>query len=158
LNPIEADHLVRSLLGTTGAAIQWGSNLFSGERPTPRARDNPLFGSFIAADVGRAPEDLFYGLKDEVDGKYKTYMDLMANGEFDKADKYFDKYENEIVAHGYISSMDSALRDINSQIRSAGKAKFGMTPDERRAEITDLQRMKNEILDGIIQMRKETGL
>lgn len=158
LNPVEADHLVRSLFGTTGAAVQWGSNLFSGERPTPRARDNPLFGSFIAADVGRAPEDLFYGLKQEVDGKYKTYMDFMNNGDFEKADKYFDKYEKEIVAHDYISSMDNALREINSMIRNIGKAKNDMTPDQRREEITYLQKQKSEILDGIIEMRKEAGL
>jgi hypothetical protein len=158
LNPVEADHLVRSLFGTTGAALQWGSNLFSGDRPSPRARDNPLFGSFIAPDVGRAPEDLFYGLKEEVDGKYKTYMDFMNHGEFEKADQYFDKHEQEIVAHDYISSMDNALREINSQIRNIGKAKNDMTGEERRAEITYLQQQKNEILDGIIQMRKESGL
>lgn len=158
LNPVEADHLVRSMFGTTGAALQWGSNLFSGERPTPRARDNPLFGSFIASDVGRAPEDLFYGLKEEVDGKYKTYMNFMNLGDFEAADKYFDKHEKEIVAHDYISSMDNALREINSQIRNIGKAKNDMTGEERRAEITYLQQQKNEMLNSIIEMRKEAGL
>lgn len=158
LNPVEADHLVRSFFGTTGAALQWGSNLFSGERPTPRARDNPLFGSFIAPDIGRAPEDLFYGFKEAVDGRYKTYMDFMNHGDFDKADKYFDKYEKEIVAHDYISSMDNALRELNSQIRNIGKAKNDMTPDERREEITYLQRQKTQILDGVNEMRKEAGL
>jgi hypothetical protein len=82
LNPIEADHLVRSLFGTTGAAVQWMSNLFSGDRPTPRSRDNPLYGSFIAAEVGRAPEDLFYSFKDNVDSRYKTYTKLLEEAKF----------------------------------------------------------------------------
>ena len=158
LNPIEADHLVRSLFGTTGAAVQWTSNLFSGDRPTPRSRDNPLYGSFIAADVGRAPEDLFYSFKDKVDGRYNTYQELLKNAKFEQADKYFDRYEKEILAHDYIASMDTSLGEINREIRSLGKANRDMTPDERRAEITEMQRLKNQILDDVIAMRKEAGL
>jgi hypothetical protein len=158
LNPIEADHLVRSLFGTTGAAVQWGTNLFSNERPTPRARDNPLFGSFISPDVGRAPEDLFYSFKDQVDSKYKTYTKLLEEAKFEQADKYFDRYTKEIDAHDYIASMDSSLAEINREIRSLGRTSQGMTPDQRRAEITELQRLKNKILDEVIIMRKEAGL
>jgi hypothetical protein len=158
LNPVEADHLVRSLFGTTGAAVQWMSNLFSGDRPTPRSRDNPLYGSFIAAEVGRAPEDLFYSFKDKVDSKYKTYTKLLEEAKFEQADKYFDRHTKEINAHDYISSMDSSLAEINREIRSLGRTSQGMTPDQRRAEITDLQRLKNKILDEVIIMRKEAGL
>ena len=158
LNPVEADHLVRSLFGTTGAAVQWMSNLFSGDRPTPRSRDNPLYGSFIAAEVGRAPEDLFYSFKDKVDSKYKTYTKLLEEAKFEQADKYFDRHTKEINAHDYISSMDSSLAEINREIRSLGRTSQGMTPDQRRAEITDLQRLKNKILDEVVIMRKEAGL
>jgi hypothetical protein len=158
LNPIEADHLVRSLFGTSGAAVQWGTNLFSNERPTPRDKDNPFYGSFIAADVGRGPEDLFYSFKDQVDSKYKTYQSLLKDAKFEQADKYFDRYEQEISAHDYISAMDNSLAEINREIRSLGRANRDMTPDERRAEITEMQRLKNQILDDVIAMRKEAGL
>jgi hypothetical protein len=158
INPIEADHLVRSLFGSTGAAVQWGTNLFSGDRPTARDRDNPLFGSFIAADVGRAPEDLFYSFKDQVDSRYKTYQSLLKDAKFEQADKYFDRYEQEISAHKYIAAMDSDLAKINREIRNLGRASRDMTPDERRAEITEMQRLKNQILDDVIAMRKEAGL
>jgi hypothetical protein len=158
INPIEADHLVRSLFGTTGAAVQWGTNIFSGDRPTPRDKDNPFYGSFIAADVGRAPEDLFYSFKDKVDGRYKTYQNLLKDAKFEQADKYFDRYEKEISAHTYISSMDSDLAKINREIRALGRTSRDMTPDERRAEITEMQRLKNQILDDVIAMRKEAGL
>jgi hypothetical protein len=33
-----------------------------------------------------------------------------------------------------------------------------MTPDERRAEIIEMQRLKNQILEDVITMRKEAGL
>jgi len=158
INPIEADHLVRSLFGSTGAAVQWGTNLFSGDRPTPRERDNPFYGSFLAADVGRAPEDLFYSFKDQVDSRYKTYQSLLKDAKFEQADKYFDRYEQEISAHKYIAAMDSDLAKINREIRNLGRASRDMTPDERRAEIIEMQRLKNQILDDVIAMRKEAGL
>jgi hypothetical protein len=158
INPIEADHLVRSLFGSTGAAVQWGTNLFSGDRPTPREKDNPFYGSFLAADVGRAPEDLFYSFKDKVDSRYKTYQSLLKDAKFEQADKYFDRYENEISAHKYIAAMDSDLAKINREIRGLGRANRDMTPDQRRAEITEMQRLKNQILDDVIAMRKEAGL
>jgi hypothetical protein len=158
LNPIEADHMVRSLFGTTGAAVQWGSNIFSGDRPTPRERDNPFYGSFIAADVGRAPEDLFYSFKDKVDSKYNTYQSLLKDAKFEQADKYFDRYEKEITAHTYISAMDNSLAEINREIRALGRTSRDMSPDERRAEIIEMQRLKNQILEDVITMRKEAGL
>jgi hypothetical protein len=158
INPIEADHLVRSLFGSTGAAVQWGTNLFSGDRPTAREKDNPFYGSFLAADVGRAPEDLFYSFKDQVDSRYKTYQSLLKDAKFEQADKYFDRYEQEITAHGYIAAMDSDLAKINREIRNLGRASRDMTPDERRAEIIEMQRLKNQILDDVIAMRKEAGL
>jgi hypothetical protein len=158
LNPIEADHLVRSLFGTTGAAVQWGTNIFSGDRPTPRDKDNPFYGSFIAADVGRAPEDLFYSFKDKVDSRYNTYQSLLKDAKFEQADKYFDRYEKEITAQTYISAMDNSLAEINREIRALGRTNRGMTPDERRAEITEMQRLKNQILEDVIAMRKEAGL
>jgi hypothetical protein len=158
INPIEADHLVRSLFGTTGAAVQWGTNIFSGDRPTPRDKDNPFYGSFIAADVGRAPEDLFYSFKDKVDSRYKTYQSLLKDAKFEEADKYFNRYEKEITAQTYISAMDSDLAEINREIRALGRTSRGMTPDERRAEITEKQRLKNQILEDVIAMRKEAGL
>jgi hypothetical protein len=158
LNPIEADHLIRSLFGTTGAAVQWGSNIFSGDRPTQRDKDNPFYGSFIAADVGRAPEDLFYSFKDKVDSRYNTYQSLLKDAKFEEADKYFDRYEKEISAHTYISEMDNSLAEINREIRALGRTSRDMTPDERRAEITEKQRLKNQLLEDVIAMRKEAGL
>lgn len=159
LNPIEADHLVRGLFGTTGAAVQWGSNIFSGERPTATARQNPLYGSFIAPDVARGNEELFYDYKKMVDNKYETYMKLLERDKADEADKYYEKHADLISARDYVTGMEVALRDLNRQIRITGEVKDKrFTPDQRREEITDLQRSKQELLEGIIQMRLDSGL
>jgi hypothetical protein len=159
LNPIEADHLVRGLFGTTGSFVQYVSNMFSDERPSPSARQNPVYGSFVAPDVARGNEDLFYDFKKRVDNKYETYMKLLERDKADEADKYFDKNEDLISARDYVTSMEVALRDINLQIRMAGEVKDKTaTPEQRRQEIIDLQRTKQEILDGIIEMRLESKL
>ena len=159
LNPIEADHLVRGMFGTTGSAVQWLSNLFSEDRPAPRAKDNPLYGSFITADVPRGREDLFYDFKGIVDNRYETFMKLLERGKDKEADAYYDKYSDLIASRDYVVGMEAALRDINRQIRNIGEIKDkDFTPEQRRQEITDLQRQKNDILDGIIQMRLDAGL
>lgn len=159
LSPIEADHLVRGLFGTTGSATQWMSNLFSEDRPAPRAKDNPLYGPFITADVPRGREDLFYDFKKTVDNRYETYMKLLERGKEQEADAYYEKHSDLIASREYVTGMEYALRDINRQIRSIGEIRDkDFTPEQRRQEITDLQRQKNDILDGIIQMRLEAGL
>jgi hypothetical protein len=159
LNPIEADHLVRGMLGTNGSAMQWLSNLFSEDRPTPSMRQNPLYGSFVSPDVARGNEELFYDFKSKVDNRYETYMKLLERDKVDEADKYFDKHENLIIARDYITSMEISLRNLNTQIRRIGEVKdTSYTPSQRREEIIDLQRSKQEILDGIVQMRLDAGL
>ena len=159
LNPIEADHLVRGMLGTNGSAMQWLSNLFGEDRPTPSMRQNPLYGSFVSPDVARGNEDLFYDFKSKVDNRYETYMKLLERDKAEEADKYFDKHGELISARDYVTGMEVALRDINRQIRMTGEVKDkSFTPDQRREEIIDLQRAKQDILDGIVQMRLESGL
>ena len=159
LNPIEADHLVRGLFGTTGSFVQYVSNMFSDERPSPSARQNPVYGSFVAPDVARGNEELFYDFKKKVDNKYETYMKLLERDKADEADSYFNKHADLISARDYVTGMEVALRDINRQIRNTGEVKDKkLSPEQRRQEIIDLQRAKQEMLEGIVQMRLDSGL
>jgi hypothetical protein len=159
LNPIEADHLVRGLFGTTGSAVQWLSNMFGEDRPSATTRQNPVYGSFVAPDVARGNEELFYDFKKMVDNKYETYMKLLERDKADEADKYFNKHADLISARDYVTGMEVALRDINRQIRNTGEVKDAkLSPEQRRQEIIDLQRSKQEILEGIVQMRLDSGL
>lgn len=159
LNPIEADHFVRGLFGTTGSAVQWLSNMFAEDRPSATTRQNPLYGSFVAPDVARGNEELFYDFKSKVDNKYETYMKLLERDKADEADKYFNKHADLISARDYVTGMEVALRDINRQIRMTGEVKDKkLSPEQRRQEIIDLQRSKQEMLEGIVQMRLDSGL
>jgi hypothetical protein len=159
LNPLETDHLMRSLGGSVAALAMWGSNLFDSERPASEMKKIPVIGQFVLKDVPRGSEDLFYDFKQRSDEKYNTWNKMMERGKDEAADKYFDEHADLISAHDYVSAMDSALKEINKQIRSAGEVKDkSYTPGERRADIDELKRLKNEMLEDIRQERKDSGL
>jgi hypothetical protein len=159
LNPIEMDHLVRGIFGTNGAVVMWGSNMLSGERPTAEQKDNPLWGGIMDRDVGRGPESLFYDLKSEVEPKQKTFMKLIEREKDEEADKYFKKHEKEIAAYEYVTGIESALKEINKEIRRVSEVRDPkFSKDDRRKEIQGLQNTKNDILEDVIQIRKEAGL
>jgi len=162
LDPIQADHIVRGIFGSAGAMAQWFSNSIgaaAGERVAPTDKQKPFVGPFLRDEVPRRNEDLFYKFKEIVDNKYGTYTKMVEREDFDAADKYLDKNSDLVESHDYITEVGTELKDINSMIRYYGEAKdTGLTPQERRKEIIDLQRLKQEVLDDVIDFRKNAGL
>ena len=159
LNPIEADHLVRGLFGTAGAAVMYGSNLFSGDRVAPQAKDNPLYGSFILPDVPRGREDLFYDLKERSDKKYETFVDLMKKQRTKEGQQYREENKALINAHGFVTQADADLKRINAEIRRISDLpEEKMSSAEKRARITKFQETKNNILEQTIKFRLRAGL
>jgi len=159
LNPIEADHLMKSLLGTVGASVMWGSNLFSGDRVEPNASANPLYGAFVSAPVPRGPEDIYYDLKDRSTKVYNTYIDLMKKGRTEEGKKYRSENEALFKAYGYTNGVEQGLKQLNAEIRRVGDLPGDkLTGAEKRERITFYQNKKNEILKDVIEYRKRAGL
>jgi len=162
LDPMEADHIIRGIFGTTGAMVQWVSNSIgaaAGERVAPTDKQAPLTGPFLRADVPRRNEDLFYDFKKLVDNKYGTYSKMIERGDDDAADAYIEKHGNVAEFYKEVNKIDSKLKEINAEIRYMGEGKdTGMTPKERRAAIIELQREKQQETEDIIEMREEAGL
>ena len=159
LNPIEADHIVRGLFGTVGAMTQWVTNSIGSiaeTRPEPSGKENPFIGTFLREEVPRGKEDLYYDLKGVVDTKYQTWKKMMERGAYEEADAFLDKNDAAISMHDYIRDTDAELKDINSEIRQLGESKDqNLSPKERRKEIDEYKRIKNEILDPVKDMRRE---
>ena len=162
LDPLEADHIIRGIFGTAGAMGQWFSNsiaVASGERVAPTDKEQPITGSFLRTDIGRRNEDLFYDFKAEVDKRYGTYAKMLEREDDKAADAYEEKHSDIIDFYQDVNKMESELKEINAEIRYYGESKdTGLTPDQRREEIKQLQLEKQEMLDDIIEMRKEAGL
>lgn len=159
LNPIEMDHLVRGLFGTAGAAVMYGSNLFSGDRVSPQAKDNPLYGSFVLPEVPRGREDLFYDLKERSDKKYETFLDMMKKQHPKEAQEYRAENKGLIAAHGFVTGADADLKRINAEIRRLSDLPAEkMSSEEKRARITKFQEQKNRILEKTIEFRLRAEL
>jgi len=159
LNPIEADHVMRGLGGTVAAAAMWGSNLFSGNRPEAEAKSNPLYGSFIAADVPRGREDLFYDLQQRTDMALETYKDLAKKQHPKEAKEWYDEHKELIVANGFTSQAAVSLKEINAEIRRLSDLpEEKMSASEKRDRITMFKEKKNQILEQTIKFRVKAGL
>jgi len=159
LNPIEADHLMKSLLGTVGASAMWGSNLFSGDRVEPNASANPLYGAFVSAPVPRGPEDIYYDLKERSTKVYTTYIDMMKKGRTEEGKKYRSENEALFKAYGYTNGVEQGLKQLNAEIRRIGDLPGDkLSGAEKRERITYYQGKKNDILKDVIEYRKRAGL
>jgi hypothetical protein len=159
LNPIQMDHLMRGLTGTVGMAVMWGSNMFSGERPTEEARKNPFYGSFIMPEVPRGNEALYYDFKERSEEAYKTYTDLAKKQHKVEAQKWFDDHKVMIQGYGYTSGVETDLKSINGEIdRLSDLPSEKMSGEEKRTRINRLKEKKNEILQDVIAMRVRAGL
>jgi hypothetical protein len=159
LNPMEADHLVRSIFGTAGAMVAWSSNLVGQAaefRPEMGLKEMPVTGAFLRPEVPRGREDLFYKLKDDTDRKYRTYMTLADRDNKAEAQAYINRHPNLIAYYEYTSEMDAQLKEINSAIRFIGETRDpSYTPELKRREIQEFLNLKQDILEGIEQFRKE---
>jgi hypothetical protein len=159
VSPIEADHLVRGIFGTAGAMAQWVTNsigVAAETRPELTPREQPITGSFMRDEVPRGREDLFYDFKELVFAKYKTWKKMVDREDYDAADAYLEKHGDVVSMYEYINSTENDLKDINVEIRRLGETKAkDMTPKERRQEIDELRRIRNEILEPVKELRRE---
>jgi hypothetical protein len=157
LNPIEADHLIRSLFGTAGALSMWASNLALGAstRPEMTLKDVPGAGRFIGPQYPRGKEDLFYDLLERTKTKHNTFEDKIKTMDVDEAIKYAEKNAGLIALHSYMTQLESDLKEINRDINQMGRGskELGLDPKERREMIDNLQNLKRSQLTGIERLR-----
>ena len=93
-----------------------------------------------------------------MDNKYGTYAKMLEREDDKAADAYEKKYSDILDLYQDVNQIDSELKEINAEIRYYGESKdTGLTPDQRREEIKQLQLEKQQMLDDVIEMRKEAG-
>ena len=157
LNPMEADHLMRSLGGTVAATAMWMSNALGNNRPTPEERNNPLYGSFVAPEIPRGREDLFYDLKQRTEVAMETYTHLMKHQDKAQAKEWFKEHVNEIKAYGFTQQAGKDLTEINAEIRRIEKLPADKAnSEEKRKRIDQLKLNKERILQDTIKFRLRT--
>lgn len=160
LNPIEADHIVRSLFGSIGSMVMWASNLM-GEaaliRPTMTDKQTPIIGPLMRNEVGRNREDLFHDLKERVEQKVQTLSTMESRDK--NTDAFEQKYDKLLSFQKDIANTQKTLDEINKEIREYETSVIkGPSPDTRARQIILLQKEKNDVLLGIERDRVEAGL
>jgi predicted RNA methylase len=154
LNPMEADHLMRGLGGSVAATAMWMSNALGNNRPTPEERNNPLYGSFVAPEIPRGREDLFYDLKQRTEVAMGTYTDLMKHQDKTEAKEWYKDHINEIKAYGFTQQAGKDIADINAEIRRIEKLPVEkMGSEEKRRRINEFKLTKERILEQTIKFR-----
>jgi hypothetical protein len=154
INPIDVDHIIKGIFGTAGALGMWASDLFTNEKPERAWNENPLIGSLMLAPTPRGREEQFYDLAERSNRAYDTWNKLQERGREDQAEVYFDKNENLIQLHDYISGANEGLKEINKEInRLSDVPASDMTAKEKREAIDYFNNQKNEILEGVIEYR-----
>jgi hypothetical protein len=157
LNPLEADHLMRGLAGSVAGIAMWGSNLFSGNRAAQEERNNPLYGSFIAPEVPRGREDLFYDLKQRSETAMGTFKDLAVKQNPKEAKQWLEVNKGLIQAYGFTEGAGKALQGINANMRRISDDKQ-LTSEEKRKQLDEYKMKKDEILEDTIKFRFKAGL
>ena len=132
--------MIRAQLGTVGALSMWFSNeIFKDQRVAPQAKENPLLGGFVGADVPRKKEDLFYDMKEATDTAYATYMNLATRDRTYEAQQFYKENKDLIAGYGYTSGVDQALKQINAEIR-----RLGDRPNDLQAVEQEISRVKED--------------
>lgn len=159
LSPIQIDHLLRGILGTTGAVIGWISNsigAIANVRPEPEERETPIKGAFLRPDIPRGREDLFYDLRSETQTKYKTWQTMLNRGKDKEANEYIKKHGDVAFMNDYSEEVSKDLQEMGQLIDMAENfVDKNYTAAQRRKDITEYKRIKNEILDSVKDIRME---
>jgi len=162
INPIEADHLIRSLTGSIGGFVQWYSNVLgeaSENRVAMSPKQYPFVGAFIKPEVPRGNLDLFYDFKNVVENKNSTFESYIRQGKTEQAKAYGKENEAIIGWYDYVQEMEKDINETNALIREIGESSDKkLTPKLKAEYINILQKAKNAELAGIEKIRKSANL
>jgi hypothetical protein len=141
----KAQELVRSYVGSMPIAL-WATVeqfLSSKALPDRMASQNPLWGSFVAKDVGTGPVASAYAAKHAVGEAEAGLAKLREDGETAAADAFEREHAGALSAKDAAAEFQKAMKGIKDE----RKAIVGstMTGPEKREAVNALSRRANEV-------------
>ena len=149
-SPIKIDNLIRGYTGTMGLAAAQAVSFAMPEKlgpqeATKRLSDTPVIGSmFQPNDAGGIINATYDRIEHIVEVK-RTYEDMLKKGEMSEARAFLQENVNEIASASVAGNAKTQLAKI-TQAMNAVKAS-SMTPDEKRATLDRLQKLRIRIAD-----------
>ena len=168
ISPLYVENLFRSYSGTLGSWVMMATDSLIREGLTDAERVKfgidrlPVVGTFLLPAEGSNYENQFYSLKGDVDDLVKT-LRIIETNLVDKGDGYALGMTEEYQV-GYLEGLkdlQSTLTDTADTLKEIRNREAqiindtSMSSAEKKAEIDELKEIKNEILSGIPEFRKQ---
>jgi hypothetical protein len=149
-SPIKIDNLIRGYTGTMGLAAAQAVSFAMPENlgpqeATKRLSDTPVIGSMFQPNDAGGIINATYDRMEHIMEVKRTYDDMIKKGEMSEAKAFLQENVNEIASASIAGNAKTQLFKI-TQAMNAVKAS-NMTPDEKRATLDRLQRLRIKIAD-----------
>ena len=168
--PVNADHLIRGYLGTTGGltlmAMDSAINSVSGvPKPAKSVQDvlasTPGVSTFVSKEFGAAAKTDFYELKGLVDEVGATMNRYQKTGRIEEAREYMGEEKTQELLRvksqvNQIQANLSKLRERENLIRALPETR--MDANQKEVEIRKIREMEQRMLSNVNKLRKTAGL
>jgi hypothetical protein len=160
LSAQKVDHVFRGYVGTLGSyalmAADSVGRVAAGlpERESRRLDQWPVLGRFLQESQGRGPVQTFYDLYQELDIFVSSLNRLKKSGDVAGEDYLVRSRANLEANAAYIESLKKQLDEMRL-FRQQVKQDRSATPLQKREALDEIDRMSNEIVQGVRKLRTQ---
>ena len=157
-SPIKLENLIRGYTGTMGIAFTQAINAASPgngvPKPTKKLSEMPVIGAaFQPEDAGGVVSDMYDHMARAREVQ-KTYNQLVKEGNGAEARQYLQENVNMLAT----KTMTGNLQETMGKLKKAEMAikASGLTPDEKRARLDEIQKMRIQIASNVRGVYEKT--
>jgi hypothetical protein len=158
ISPIKIEHAIQGYTGQMGMYMvslvdaMWNANNPI-QKPAKQFYQLPMIKRFAMDPDARGKLTQFYELKNDVDTVVRTSNDLERSGQFDELDAYQKGKMGLLDNKEYVLAIERSLADIRDQKKEILSS--DESPEEKRDALLELQKMENDLVENIQEIRKE---
>tara|TARA_R100001082_G_scaffold25947_1_gene12864 strand:- start:65 stop:1939 length:1875 start_codon:yes stop_codon:yes gene_type:complete len=163
ISPLKVEHIINGYTGSLGRyAIQLLDSVSNqlGDFPDAPARrwtQFPVIQRFFGTTVGYGPREQLFKLKEEVDELTGTLRFLRQNGRLDEYRALLQARRNIYGIKGTVESLYDRVNSLRKQKEYIQRSDF-YDAETKRERMDDIDRMTNEILSIIPQIKEKAEL
>jgi hypothetical protein len=163
ISPLKVEHIINGYTGSLGRyAIQLLDSVSNqlGDFPDAPARrwtQFPVIQRFFGTTVGYGPREQLFKLKEEVDELTGTLRFLRQNGRLDEYRALLQARRNIYGIKGTVEGLYDRVNSLRKQKEYIQRSDF-YDAETKRERMDDIDRMTNEILSIIPQIKEKADL
>ena len=154
---MQIDHLIKGYSGTMGMyAVDIIDGILDLNNDSPKVSKRfeqlPVIKRFALDPEARGAVTAYYDLKNSVDQTTRTINLLERTGNFEAMGEYYKDNMNLLATKDYMSDLEKDMKEIREMkvmVRSSS-----MSGDDKRDALVSLNRMENQLVANIKDIRK----